>query len=121
MTNLAKLVELAEDEHFRRRVRAAAVIAALQVSGESTNAADERSQARQRYATQVLQGAIGVQPFAFATAANPSILQTYVDSEHSGWSPPTAADQASIPDGDIEYTMATIWDDLSGAARIAAE
>jgi hypothetical protein len=118
MPNLAKHAQLVNESAFRTRVEAAAVQAAVNVSGESTNQTDAKSMVRQMYAQKVLNGQADLTSIVWAVAANPSLLQAYSESEHLAWTPPVPADQSTISDGDIEYTISTVWDDLSGAAKI---
>jgi hypothetical protein len=118
MPYLSKHAQLVEEPAFRTRVHAAAVQAAVNVSGESTDPMDAKKVVRQLYAEKVLNGQVALDSIVWAVATNPSILQQYADSEHLAWSPPVPADQGEILDGDIEYTMSTVWDDLSGAAKI---
>ena len=89
---------LAVNSAFRDKVRVAAVIAALQVQGEDASTYSEQQyQKRQKLAGRVLaNGGTGtLEQFAWAVAAN-------------------AAIDSSSSDGDIQFTVNSVWDDLAG-------
>jgi len=110
MPNLLATAALASDPDFRTRVAAAVVAAALNVSGEGRD--DSRPNwetTRQAYATTILRAPLAnLDPFVWAVASNPSISTTYQNNGNS----------ESVPDGDIEFTVASVWDDVSGAAVV---
>lgn len=108
MANLQKHAELVTESNFQTRVRAATIQAAVLISGEDTDPTHAKSIVRQAFATKVLQGSIDVDALCWIVGSNSTILSEYV-----------GGGVTAIPDGDIEFVMATIWDDISGAASIA--
>lgn len=90
---------LAGDGDFRSRVRVAVATAAVQVMGESQGSfSDTEYGKRQGLAFEVLRAAASstyLEMFVWATIQNAAII--------SGSS-----------DGDIQFTVNSVWDDLSG-------
>lgn len=96
---LADQATLARDETFRQRVAVAAVIAATQIAGEARQDGDYDAyyRAREGLAVDVLSNPEGFAiRFAYAVAANPVIT-------------------ADSNDGDLQYTVNSVWDDVAGA------
>lgn len=91
--------ELAIDATFVARVRAACVRAAVAVTGEGAGAANHA--ARADLARQVLRSpGAWAERFAEAAATNATLL--------------TYATVGEMPDGDIEYTINSLWDAFAG-------
>lgn len=96
---LAQAVTLANDQTFIDRVTAAAVAAALQIQGEAPGNTPTRAAKRSDLATAVLADPAGQSSrFARAVAANSTIQSSGTEA----------------PDGDIEFVIAAVWDDLAG-------
>lgn len=100
----AEQVAAAKDDGFRDRVLMAAVIAATQISGEPSHDAFADPlhgpywSHRHALATAVLNDPFAnVDKFAWAVASNPVISLTATDN-------------------DIQFTVNSVWDDISGAA-----
>lgn len=126
MTALAAHAALTTEPTFRDRVKAAAVQAALAISGEAGGAEiSYKSALRQNYAGLILAGTTDFQSIVWAVAANGTILGSYTAGAveaHPGWDPPVVGkvgDPDGISDSDIEYVLTTVWDDLCGSARVA--
>jgi hypothetical protein len=87
---------LADDETFRGRVRVAMVTAAINVMGEAKETDDQIYGKRQALAYQVLTNSGSyVDQFSWSVAANVAITASSIDS-------------------DIQFTVNSLWDDLSG-------
>lgn len=102
-TTLDEIVDTAEHPRFVRRVMATAVKAAISVGNEAPDAANpERSTARRALAINVLNAPEAYAArFAYAMATNATIT---VDSI----------------DGDLDWTISTVWDAIAGAPQAAA-
>jgi hypothetical protein len=96
---LSDQVMLARDGDFQDRVAMAAVIAAQAVSGEDQGTRNAgQATLRGQLATSVLNNVSEhTQAFAWSVAANPAIT-------------------AGSSDSDIQYTVNSVWDDVSGAS-----
>lgn len=95
--------QLASDGTFRARVQTAVVAAALDIVGEDATANEAASLRRQSLAVAVLNAPDNfVGRFAWAVAANPAIT-------------PDSAD------GDLEYTVSTVWSDVAGVVSAEGE
>jgi hypothetical protein len=88
---------LATDVSFQNRVRVAMITAAVDVMGESKGVmTDSVYNKRQSFAYQVLSNSGGfLDRFAWAVVANVAITGASVD-------------------GDIQFTVNSLWNDLSG-------
>lgn len=90
---------LADDPQFRDRVRVAVATAAVAVMGEDKGSySDTQFGKRQSLAYEVLQAAAGgalLEAFIWATVANAAIT-------------------SGSTDGDLQFTVNGVWDDLSG-------
>lgn len=107
MPNLSAHAAVVKDAAFRERVQAAIVQAAINISGEVAGTTIPfKSQLRQNFAGLVLAGQVDMTSVIWAVSANSTILSEYAQGG-----------VAAVPDGDIEFVVATVWDDLSGAAR----
>jgi hypothetical protein len=88
---------LAADTSFQLKVRVAVVTAAKDVMGEAKGSmSDTVFGKRQQFAYQVISSSLGyLDRFVWAVVANPAIT-------------------GASSDGDIQFTVNTVWDDLSG-------
>lgn len=89
---------LARLDSFRERVEAAVVKAAVDVAAEAADPS-ERSRLRRALSARVLENREGIDyasRFALAVAVNPVITKQSVD-------------------GDIQFTVNSIWDAMAGA------
>lgn len=87
---------LAADAAFQARVRVAIVTAAVDVMGEAKTMDDTVFNKRQSFAFQVISDSAGyLERFVWAVVANVAISSGSTDS-------------------DIQFTVNSIWDDLSG-------
>lgn len=100
----AEQIATAKDPGFRDRVRMAIILAAQAIASEPSHdpVADpvHAPYWSHRHATAVAvlnDSDANVDKFAWAVAANPVIT-------------------AASPDGDIQFTVNSVWDDISGAA-----
>jgi hypothetical protein len=108
MATLEDQINLAGEGWFRRRVRMASLTAAVAVQGESTeNMSPAKYQKRQDLAHRVITTAgVGtpdddlLRMFTWV-CANATNADTYVATE-------------TVPDGDIQFTMNSVWDDCAG-------
>lgn len=92
---LEEIADLAGDEGFRSRVRAAMYVAARDVGAEAGDT--DRHFLRRGFAAQVSQsGDELVDGFAWLTAANPAIRE-------------------NSSDNDIQFTVNSVWDAACGA------
>lgn len=100
------------DFGFVNRVTAAIVAAAINVSGEAVTSGKEVKYAkRQQLADRVLANPRGeTDRFAWGVACNATISQT-IDSNGTS---------DAVPDGDIEFTVASLWDDFAGVTNAEA-
>ncbi len=94
---------LAANADFRSRVRAAAMVAALDVQGETPLNHGEVDEKRQGFAQQVLaDGCLAkLDAFVWAVVVNPAITGASLD-------------------GDIQFTVNSVWSDLSGITGVEA-
>lgn len=92
---------LAKDLAFQDRIRVAITTAASNVLGEDKAAmSDQAYGKRQHLAYEVLHNSGGyTERFAWAVVANPAIT-------------------AVSTDGDLEFTVSSLWDDLSGVTGL---
>jgi hypothetical protein len=87
---------LAVDPAFMARVQMAIVQAALQIVGEELGEDPDLSYRRQSLGINVLQRPAEMAPqFSWAVAANPAIT-------------------TEATDGDIQFTITTVWNDIAG-------
>jgi hypothetical protein len=100
---LVDIADLATDPAFRRRVRAAMVVAAVQVAAEQANPNQpERSNLRRSLATNIFADLDDHEErFAHAVAANPVITTDSSDS-------------------DLQFTVNSVFDAVAGAPPAAA-
>jgi hypothetical protein len=110
MANFLVHAQLANNVQFHARVQAATIQTALNISGEAGTG--EATQLRQAYAQRHLLLEAPIAPVVWAVAANVTIQQGFINGN---------GEESVIPDGDLEFVLATVWDDLSGAARVPAE
>lgn len=104
MANLAQQYELTKDHDLRQRIRMASVQAAFNILGESIGSMQPAEYSkRQALAVKVIQTAgVGtpdedlLRMFTWAVCQNVAI---------------TSPD---APDGDIEFTLASVWSDCAG-------
>lgn len=97
---LIDINSIAEHPEFRRRVKGALVKMSVLIVGEAV-AIDKVTLGSKRHAlgVDVLNNPDSkINAFSYATAANPSITSSGV----------------SAPDGDIEYTVITVFNDIAG-------
>lgn len=95
--------ELASDGTFRARVQSAIVAAALEIVGEDASADEAASLRRQSLAVAILNAPDNyVGRFAWAVSSNPAVT----------------TDSA---DGDIAYTISTVWSDVAGVVSAQGE
>lgn len=100
---LADSAALMNDTLFRDRVTVAVVRRATMVADEAADAGDVVAGKRAALATQALTNVAAVAAnFQWAVAANPTVSAS------------AAGGQANVPDGDIEYVVASVWNDLAG-------
>ncbi len=112
MASLNDKIELAGKGWFRKRVRMASVRAAIDVQGEdATGMAAAKYAKRQELAHKVITTAGEGTPtedlnrmFVWA-CANDTLTDTWVTGEKS---------EDSIPDGDLQFTVNSVWDDCAG-------
>lgn len=112
MASLDDKIELAGKGWFRKRVRMASVRAAIDVQGEAiTDMTPAKYTKRQELAHKVITTAGEGTPaedlnrmFVWA-CANDTITDTWVTGEKS---------EDSIPDGDLQFTVNSVWDDCAG-------
>lgn len=114
MASLDDRLELTKQGWFRQRVRMASVTAAVAVQGEATDSAGmtpAKYTKRQALATKVITTAGEGTPdedlkrmFVFA-CANDTLTDTWVGNEK---------EDGAIPDGDIQFTVNSVWDDCAG-------
>jgi hypothetical protein len=96
LANFVDATATPEAEDFRRRVQMAMVKVAIDVIGEAPTTNNETDRKRFELAFQVLSSSQGfLNAFAMAVAANPAIT-------------------AASSDGDLEFTVITVWNDLAG-------
>lgn len=95
--SFATQAALAIDETFRLKVRVAMVTAAKDVMGEAKGSLSDTVFAkRQTFAYQVISNSAGyLDRFAWAVVSNAAIT-------------------GASTDGDIQFTVNSLWDDLSG-------
>ncbi len=102
--SFADQAALAVDEPFRDRVRVALATAAVAVMGEDPAPYDsDHYGRRQALAYQVLSSAAGgmwLEAFTWGVVANPAVT-------------------AASNDGDIQFTVNSLWDDMSGVRGAA--
>jgi hypothetical protein len=92
--------DLAQDSTFLARVQMAMVQAALQIIGEDPGTDAALSYRRQSLGVTVLQRPAEMAPrFAWAVAANVAVTADSVD-------------------GDIQFTVATVWNDIAGVTSV---
>lgn len=92
---------LADDVTFRTRIRVAIMTAAVQIQGEAkTNLTDAQYGKRQALATAILTtgGSNHIDAFAWAVTTNAAIT-------------------GASSDADIQFTVNSMWDDLSGVTK----
>lgn len=92
---------------FRARIEAAIVAAAIQINGEApSNPVNEtKDLKRKTLAIAIINNTSGYVPiFSRLVAANPTISAAYAATPN----------QSVIPDGDIEFTLASVFDDAAG-------
>lgn len=95
-TALADIAYLAGYPDFVSRCEAAMVYAAVAI-GNETDTGTEYERLRRALATNVLQGRLRfVDAFAWAVAANPSVT-------------------LAATDGDIQFSVNSVWDAIAGA------
>jgi hypothetical protein len=114
MATLQDRLSLTKEPDFRQRIRMAMVSAAVDVQGEATDSpgmTPAKYTKRQTLATKVITTAGEGTPdedlkrmFVFACANN-TLADTYVTAEYNA---------ESIPDGDIQFTVNSVWDDCAG-------
>lgn len=96
-TDLTAIIDLSSWPPFRRKVRAAAIKAAVAVGNEAAVDGDPRSQLRRALAVNVLAKPDDyTDRFSLAVATNPVI-------------------DADSPDDAIEFTVNSMWDAVAGA------
>lgn len=90
---------------FRARIESAIVAAAIQINGEATSGDANKDAKRKALAIGIINNTSGYVPiFSRLVAANPSISAAYA----------ATPSQSVIPDGDIEFTVASVFDDAAG-------
>lgn len=104
MASTADLVQLSTDPAFVDHVRFLAVGSALAIMSEDP--ATTNHTIRIAYAIKVLNGTLGFVNLAFAILTNTTIGGEAVLADHG----------TSIPDGDLTFTIASLWDALALAA-----
>ena len=107
MATFSQLGLVSKEADFQNRVQYALFVAAVNVSSEDPNTLGHSQ--RITYANRVLNGNVNLPSVCNMVLTNPSIAQEAV---------PTASGQAStdnsIPDGDIQFTVNSLWNALSG-------
>lgn len=112
MASLEDRLELTKQGWFRQRVRMAAVSAAVDVQGEALGGmSPAKYEKRQVLASKVITTAGEGTPdedlkrmFTFACANN-TLTDTWAGNEY---------EEGAIPDGDIQFTVNSVWDDCAG-------
>lgn len=112
MASLEDRLALTKEGWFRQRVRMASVTAAVAVQGEALGEmTPTKYDKRQTLAHKVIVTAGEGTPdedlkrmFTFA-CANDTLTDTWVGNEY---------EEGGIPDGDIQFTMNSVWDDCAG-------
>ena len=90
---------------FQNRVKYFMQKGAVAVLGEDTTGfVAGRHDARKTYADKVLAGEASVFEMAVAVATNSTIVANIT----------SAGDHSSVTDGDLEFTVNSMWDDFSG-------
>lgn len=93
---------------IQSRVRGAMVKVALMISGEAIGAmTPEWTKKRQLMASSVLSNAVNVFNWTIAVMNNGTI-------QNAGVTGAPDAINSLAPDGDIEFVLTEIWDDMSG-------
>ena len=96
---------LSRNETFQARIESAIVAAAIQINGESTSVNTDKDAKRKALAIAIINNTFGyVAIFARLVAANSTISAAYAATPN----------QSVIPDGDIEFTIASVFDDAAG-------
>lgn len=91
---------------IQQRVRGAMVKVAIQISGEGIGSMSElQTKKRQQMAFAVLSGGLNVHQWTIAVMNNATIQNAGVTGD-----PP----DSNAPDGDIEFVLTEIWDDMAG-------
>jgi hypothetical protein len=99
------LIRVARDDTYAARVAMLQLIVAQQVAAEDPATANHFNRAN--YASIVIAGRENPKLVASHVNTNPSISQTIAADP--------AALGANVPDGDIQFTLATIWDARANA------
>lgn len=100
MATFLEVIATAENQEFQSRVKAATVKSAIAIVGEAIGSMTEaQTLKRQNTATAVLQNAQNWLNWALAVASNPAI-------------------SLGSTDGDIEFTVNSIWDKMAGVTSI---
>lgn len=98
--SLTDTAQLVKDPGFNARVTAAIVTAAQQISGEEMTAGHETYyDKRAQLALEVLRAPVQkTSSFVWGVAVNPTIV----------------ASGTAASDGDIQFTVNSVWDDIAG-------
>ena len=119
MTNL-QINTLAKNSELRKIIESSIVVAAVKISGENPGAVTPNLtevQARKRHAkaTSVLANSqLQAPSFAYAAASQPG-LNSVITINTDGSLTYTGSNPQGL-DGDVDYIIESIWDDLSGVS-----
>lgn len=97
---------LVNTSNFQERVKVAVVTSAKLISGEAIGSMTQaQTNKRQLLATTILAGGAWWISWFYAIASNPTIASGGVSGD-----PPVAG----ASDGDIQFTVNEVWDDMAG-------
>lgn len=106
MATFLEVNQWASEPQFQSRVRSAMVKSAIAIVGEPMGSMTlKQTTKRQIMASAILNGAAAWFGWSLAVMSNAAVQAAGVTGD-----PPTSA----APDGDIEFTVNSIWDDMSG-------
>lgn len=104
MANFSDLGKISNDNDFQSRVRYAMTVAAVNVYAESPATAGHA--ARSVFAVRVLSGSYNIMQACLAVLTNATIAGEAVAATTPAF---------AIPDGDIQFSVNSLWNAFSGA------
>lgn len=99
MATFSEIYAMSIDQNLQYRIRAIMIKSALSISGEPIAAMTAiQTLKRQQMAHQILNGGGNMNAWSLAVCNNPTV----------------AAAGLNVVDGDLEFTVNSVWDDMSG-------
>lgn len=104
---------LVNTNNFTERVKVAVVTSAILIAGEPIGAMTQaQTNKRQLLAANILSGGVNWNIWFYTIASNPTIAAGGVSGD-----PPVAG----ASDGDIQFTVNSVWDDMAGVTTTDLE